>query len=106
MTIQEAVTPADVAAADALARQSLIDAATLAALAARGCVYPDLFAPSLSQHLACINIGDETKAELRVFAVDKAGNVRTGPRGPMTAADALDELLAEHDPAYTRHFTR
>lgn len=106
MTTTEATISQDEArATEATARAALVDNEAIAALSARGCTAVDLFLPSITKDLKAINVGDEGNAELRVYAVDRQGAVRTGPKGPMKADDVLADLIAEN-PAYLRFFNR
>jgi hypothetical protein len=92
---EEATSPADVAAADVLARASLVRAAALLALSASGCSScAPLFASHLEQTLVAIAPG--AGSPLRVAVVDGKGNVRQGRTGAMTADEAVAEMRAVH----------
>ncbi len=100
---EEQPTPDEVARADRESRDRLVRSEALAALAARECVYPSLFEHQITPQLACIYPGETDPP--RVLAVDGAGAVRTGPRGSMTAADVLDDLLVQN-PEWRAYFGR
>lgn len=101
---QEPLNPAAAATADKLARVALVEIEARSALIARGCLATNLLLPTLAVQLGAVNCGDETHAQLRVYAIDAKGDVRTGPRGPMSARDALDRLLIDN-PDFLKFFS-
>lgn len=58
-----------------------------------GCKSVTLFVSHLMPNLRAIEPGEGDPG--RVLAVDQTGQVRTGPRGPMTAADLVKEIRSD-----------
>ena len=92
---EEARTPEEVAELDRLGRERLIHGTALAALGASGCRYPKLYIDDLTSCLTVVHPG--MRDPLLVLAVDSNGDVRQGPKGPMTAEDLLAELRLDPD---------
>jgi hypothetical protein len=102
---EEEMTEEEIAEAEERGRRMLVEAAALAALIEAGATQPTRVLPVMMQNLKAVHVGD---GEVRIFAVDPAGRVRTGPRGPMTADDLARELSQEEsfrEIAWTRRHT-
>ena len=103
---QEPPNAQDIVAADKLVRIALVEAEAREALIARGSLATNLFLPTLVAELAAVATGAEGDAVMRVYGIDKkTGEIRNGPRGPMSARDALDAILREH-PDYLKFFSK
>jgi len=89
---EEPMTLEQIAKAEADARKMLVEGHALAGLIEAECQEPTLFLPLITKGLRCVHTGD---GDLRVLSVDERGEIRNGPRGPMSATDLARELASD-----------
>jgi hypothetical protein len=93
MLTEDPASPLDVQSSDIQSRARLVRAESLAALAAAGCTSPEKFVPLVEEHLRAIFVSPDVG--LKIFAVDAKGLIRTGPKGPESAADVVRRVRDE-----------